>query len=514
VDAIFSVLHIQTLIPWILAMVLGIFVGGVPGLTATMAVALIVPLTFHMTPVAGLAMILGVSFCAIFAGDIPATYLRIPGTPASGAAILDGYEMARKGKGALALALDLSCSVLGGLIGISILIFVAPILAKFALKFSNFEYFWLALFGLSMSAVISRGTKLKGIISMILGLIFATIGLDITTGFPRYTFGSVELMGGIAFIPAMIGLFGLSEVFKSVLSVEGFKRPTIAEKVSISFRSVGRLLYKHKLLIIRSSIIGNIIGALPGAGADIAAWVSYGMAKKVSRRSEEFGSGIEEGVIAPTSANNAALGGTWIPAMVFGIPGDTVTAIVLGAMMMYGLKPGPLIFQQNAFLVKQIFSVAVISQFFLILIGWLGIRLYTHLFKFPKNVVLVGVLIFSIVGAYALRSSLFDIGVVLFFGILGYLMETSGIPLPPLILGLILGPMIEDNLRVGLVKSDGSFIPFFTRPASLALFLLQVSLFLAGPIFKLVKPMVKRNVGRMHILFSRHLSKKRIQPYE
>ena len=477
VDAFLSIFHMNILIPWILSMLLGIFVGGAPGLTATMAVALIVPLTFHMTPAAGLAMIIGVSFCAIFAGDIPATYLRIPGTPASGAAVLDGYEMTRKGKGSLALALDLSCSVLGGLIGITILIFVAPILAKFALKFTNFEYFWLALFGLSMSAVISQGTKIKGVISMTLGLIFATVGIDITTGYPRFTFGSIELMGGIGFIPAMIGLFGLSEAFKSAMSPENFKTPTITEKIQISFASVGHILYKYKLLIIRSSIIGNVIGALPGAGADIAAWVSYGMAKKMSNRSEEYGTGIEEGIIAPTSANNAALGGTWIPALVFGIPGDTITAIVLGAMMMYGLKPGPLIFQQNAFLVNQIFSVAIVSQFFLLMIGWFSIRLYTYLFKFPRNIVLVGVLIFSVVGSYALRSSLFDVGIMLVFGILGYVMERCSIPLPPLILGLILGPMIEDNLRVGLVKSDGSFLPFLTRPISMTLAILLIIIF-------------------------------------
>ena len=195
-DAFFSIFRVSILIPWILAMFLGIFVGGMPGLTATMAVALIVPLTFHMEPATGLAMILGVSFCSIFAGDIPATFLRIPGTPASGAAILDGFEMTRKGKGALALALDLSCSVIGGLVGIVILILVAPILAEFALKFTNFEYFWLAVFGLSMSAIISKGSKTKGVIAMTLGLVVATVGIDITTGFPRFTFGSMELTAG------------------------------------------------------------------------------------------------------------------------------------------------------------------------------------------------------------------------------------------------------------------------------------------------------------------------------
>jgi TctA family transporter len=299
-------------------------------------------------------------------------------------------------------------------------------------------------------------------------------------------------MAGIGFIPAMIGLFGLSEVFKYVLLPESFRNPTITERIQISFKSVGTLLYKFKLLILRSSIIGNVIGALPGAGADIAAWVSYGMAKKVSRRSAEFGTGIEEGVIAPTSANNSALGGTWIPALVFGIPGDTVTAIVLGAMMMYGLKPGPLIFQQNAYLVNQIFSVALVSQILLLIIGWFGIKMYTQIFKFPRNVVLVGIIIFSAVGSYALRSSLFDVSIMLFFGVLGYIMESCGIPLPPLILGLILGPMIEDNLRVGLVKSDGSFLPFITRPISLSFFILIIAVFFGEPIIKAIRSFFTR----------------------
>ena len=482
-----SIFQLSILIPWIIAMIFGIFVGAIPGLTATMGVALIIPLTYYMQPIAGLAMILGVSFCAIFAGDIPATFLRIPGTPASGAAILDGYEMNLKGKGPLALALDLTCSFLGGLIGVLILIFVAPVLAKFALKFTNFEYFWLGILGLSMAAVISKEAKVKGAISGILGLIFATIGVDITTGYPRFTFGSTQLMDGIGFIPAMIGLFGISEVFKNVLSPETLKTPAIIEKIQISFKSVGKLLYRFKFLIIQSSIIGNFIGALPGAGADIAAWVSYGVAKKVSRRADQFGTGIEEGVIAPTAANNAALGGTWIPALVFGIPGDTITAIVLGAMMMYGLKPGPLIFQQNQFLVNQIFSVALVSQLFLLPIGWAGVKAFTYFYKFPRNVVLVGVGVFCIVGSYALRNNLFDVKIMLLFGILGFMMERCQIPMVPLILALILGPMIEDNLRVGLVKTDGSFLPFLIRPICSAFFILFILLFFWEPISKAFK---------------------------
>jgi len=481
-----SIFHLNVLFPWLLAMVLGIFVGGMPGLTATMAVALIVPITFHMEPIAGLAMILGVSFTAIFAGDIPATFLRIPGTPASGAAVLDGYEMNKKGQGSVAITLDLLCSVIGGLIGVVILMTISPVLARFALRFTHFEYFWLAVLGLSMSAVISRGTNVKGLISMVMGIIISTIGVDITTGYPRFTFKNAELMGGIGFIPVMIGLFGVSEVFRSVLTSESLHVAAIKEKVTVSFQDMGQRLIRNTRLIVQSSLIGTVIGALPGSGADIGAWVAYGVAKKTSKNSEQFGTGCEEGVIAPTSANNAALGGAWIPALVFGIPGDTITAIVLGAMMMYGLRPGPLIFQHNRFFVNQIFAIALVSQAFLLIIGFLGIKAYTWVFKFQRNLVLTGILLFSVIGAYALRNSLFDVMLVLIFGILGFLMEKVRIPLAPLILGLILGPMIEENLRIGLVKSDGSFWPFFSRPISLFLCCALVVIFAYDPLKKLL----------------------------
>jgi len=449
-------------------MVLGIFIGAMPGLTATMGVALIVPLTFHMQPIAGLAMILGLSFTAIFAGDIPATFLRVPGTPASGAAVLDGYEMNKKGKGSLAIMIDLFCSTLGGLIGVVLLITISPTLAKFALQFTHFEYFWLGVLGLSMSAVITKDSSIKGLISMVGGLLLATIGIDISTGFPRFAFGNINLMSGINFIPVMIGMFGLSEVIRAIAtqSHEEMAGAAVTDTSSTTVKEVLRVMGRNKRVIAQSSLIGTLIGALPGAGADIAAWVAYGFAKKTSKHPELFGTGSEEGVVAPTTANNAALGGTWIPALVFGIPGDTITAIVLGAMLMYGLKPGPLVFQQNKELINQIFSVALVSQVFVLLLGYLGIKAFAWFFKFPRNVVLAGITIFSLVGAYAIRSNVFDVFMVILFGIVGYLMEKVQMPLSPLILGIVLGPMIEDNLRIGLIKTDNSFLPFITRPIS------------------------------------------------
>ena len=485
-DAFFSVFQLNVLIPWLLAMVLGIFVGGIPGLTATMAVALIVPLTYHMQPVAGLAMIIGVSFTSIFAGDIPATFLRVPGTPASGAAVLDGYQMNLKGQGSLAVTLDLICSCIGGFIGILMLILVAPTLSRFALKFTHFEYFWLGVLGLSMSAIISKGSRLKGSISMILGVLISTIGIDVTTGYPRFAKGNIQLMGGIEFIPIMIGLFGISEVFRSIFTMQNMKVPVFNEEIKVSFKSLGKILNRNKRLIAQSSVIGTLIGALPGAGADIAAWVSYGIAKRTSKKPDDFGNGSEEGVIAPTSANNAAIGGTWIPALVFGIPGDTITAIVLGAMMMYGLKPGPLVFEGERFLVNQIFSVGLGSQVFLLVLGYIGIKSFSLIFKFPRNVILAGIMIFSMVGSYAIRNNIFDVGVVLVFGIIGFAMERAAMPLAPLILGRILGPMIEENLRIGLIKTSGSFAAFLNRPISFTLFLILVVMFLWDPIKKIV----------------------------
>jgi len=482
---LFTVLKPDVLFPLLLSMFFGIFVGAIPGLTATMAVALIIPLTYYMKPIAGLAMVLGVSFTAIFAGDIPATFLRIPGTPASGAAILDGFELNKKGKGSLALMLDLFCSALGGLIGVIILITVSPPLAKFALKFTHFEYFWLGIFGLSMAAVLSRGNTLKGLMSATLGLLISTIGIDVTTGYPRFTFGVTDLMDGVGFIPAMIGLFGLSAVFKRVTQKSQLQLSAVSEVVKPNLKETFKHIWKHKFTLIRGALIGTFIGALPGAGADVAAWVSYGVEKNVSK-DEELGTGSIRGVIAPTSANNAAIGGTWIPALVFGLPGDSITAIVLGAMLMYGLRPGPMIFTQSKDLVTQLFTVAVLIQVLLLPIGWLGIKAFSLFVKLKTSLVMVAVTVFCIIGSYALRNSVFDVYVMFIFGLIGYAFEKLRIPLAPMILGLILGRTVEDNLRVGLIKTKGSFLPFLSRPISLTLFVMIVLVLIVPPLTKIL----------------------------
>ena len=466
-EVVASVAQLGVLGPWIAGMFLGIFVGAMPGLTATMATAILVPITYYLSPMGGLAMILGCACVAIFAGDIPATYLRVPGTPSSGAAVLDGYEMTRQGRASLALNLDLICSTLGGLVGFILLIVGATALAAVALKFSFYEFLWVAVLGLATCVVISKGTQVKGAISVAMGLFVSTIGVDIVTGYPRFTFGNVNLLAGVSFIPAMIGLFGIPVVLRTIARPRHLDLPSVEEKQRYGIADVLPRLGKHRTLILRSSLIGTFIGSLPGAGADIAAWVAYGVAKRGSKTPERFGTGIEEGVVAPTSANNAGIAGAWIPALALGIPGDSITAIILGAAMIYGLRPGPLMFVgQSGELVRGIFAIGIMTQIMLVPLGYLAIRAFSAVFKLPNSIVMPMILLFCIVGSYSLNFSMFDVALMFLFGLLAVYMEHNGIPLPPLVLAIILGPLIERNLRLGLMQTGGSLLPFFTRPIS------------------------------------------------
>lgn len=488
-ELLLNLLQPEVILPWLLGMAFGIFVGATPGLTATMAVALIVPFTFYLpNPSTGLALILGISFSAIFAGDIPSVYLRIPGTPASAAGTLDGHEMAKQGRGRLALMLDLFCSCLGGLIGVALLILVAPQLARFALRFSNFEYFWLGVVGLGIGAVVTQGPPLRGVIGALLGMMISMIGIDRVSGTPRFTFGQPELTSGIDFIAVMIGLFGLSEVFRNLKRRDSLAASATSNTHSARPLEVLLTMWKHKLTILKSSLLGTFVGALPGAGADIAAWAAYGVAQRTSRTPEQFGKGCTEGVVAPTTANNAAVAGAWIPALVFGIPGDSITAIALGALLMYDIKPGPLIFEQNGEQMQSIFLIAIITQFLLLPAGWLGIRAFGGILRLPRSIVMTAVVVFSVVGAFSLRNDLFDVWVMLTAGVVGYFLEARRVPLAPLILGLILGPMVEENLRAGLIKTSGNFLPFLTRPICLTMLLMLVAAFFG--------PWMMRRIGK------------------
>jgi len=476
IEIIQSLFTLEVLVPWILAMTFGIFVGSTPGLTATMAVALVIPLSYNLPKEAALAMVIGVSFTAIFAGDIPATFLRIPGTPASAAATLDAHQLAKKGKGKQTLLINLLCSALGGVFGVLILMSVAPQLAKLALLFSSFEYFWLCLLGLTLGVTVSSGKYiLSGALAAFFGVLLATVGNDVTTFQERFMFGHSELSTGLSFIPAMIGLFGISEVIRAVYRYKprdphDNSTSGPADAGSFEVRESLQIIAANTPTIAQSVVTGTVIGGLPGAGADIAAWGAYGVAHKTAKPAEqaEFGSGIWKGVIAPTSANNAAVAAAWIPALVFGVPGDAVTAIVLGAFLTYDITPGPELFSDGG--ANFIFAIAMITQLLLIPAGLVGILLFGKFMKLPRGVVLSCVVIFSVVGAYAMNNNPLDVWIMFGFGLLGVFLESRKVPLAPLILGMILGPKVEIYFRQGMIAAQGDFSNAFKSTIDIVLF--------------------------------------------
>ena len=447
----------------VLSAVFGLFVGAIPGLTATMATALLVPVTFFMPPVAALGAIVSATTMAIFAGDIPGAMLRMPGTPASAAYVDESYAMARKGQLELNLGANLVFSVLGGLVGVVCLIAFAPLLAEAAINFSSFEYFWLACLGLSCATLISSGPKVRALVSLLIGLGVGTIGMDPVAGHPRFTFGSVDLMSGISMIPTMIGAFALSELLRNAGTASA-TGALVQEKVGALFTGMAGVMRQYWRNFLRGSIVGTAIGALPGAGADIAAWVSYAMAKRFSKQPEKFGTGHVEGVVESTSSNNAALGGAWIPALVFGIPGDSITAIVIGVLYMKGMNPGPTVFLQNPQFIYAVFLIFILANLLMLPLGWAAIKSAGHILRAPKAGLVPVILLFCIVGSFAITNSPYGVWVMLAFGVLGWLMEENGIPVAPLVLGIVLGELLEQSFLTSLIKADGSLLVFFTRP--------------------------------------------------
>ena len=443
--------------------VFGLFVGAIPGLTATMATALLVPVTFFMPPVPALGAIVTASTMAIFAGDIPGAMLRMPGTPASAAYADESYAMARKGQLELNLGVNLVFSVAGGLVGVLFLIVAAPLLAEAALNFSSFEYFWLACLGLSCATLITSSGRTRAVLAMLIGLGIGCVGMDPVAGYPRFTFGSVDLMSGISFIPTMIGAFAVSELLRGALAHHD-TGALVQEKVGALFRGIGDVTRRYWRNFLRGSMVGTAIGALPGAGADIAAWVSYAMAKRFSKEPEKFGTGHIEGVVESTSSNNSALGGAWMPALVFGIPGDSITAIVIGVLYMKGMNPGPTVFLQNPQFIYAVFMIFILANLLMLPLGWAAIKGAGKLLRAPRNILLPVILLFCIVGSFAITNSPYGILVMLIFGIVGWLMEENGIPVAPLVLGIVLGELLEQSFLTSMMKADGDPTVFFTRP--------------------------------------------------
>jgi len=456
----------------------GLFVGAVPGLTATMAAALLVPFTFFMDPLPALVAIVTMEAMAIFAGDIPAALVRIPGTPSSAAYTDDSYELTKQGKAEMVLGVDVITSAIGGLMGALVLMTAAPLLAEVALKFTSFEYFWLAALGLSATVMIASTDPLKAGLALFVGLFFSTVGLDITLGYPRFTLGTTELLNGVDFIPAMIGLFGVSEILRNMGSSH-LQYPITAVKAEKIFSGVAKTLWKYKANMVRSGAIGTFIGILPGAGADIAAWIAYAASKRFSKEPELFGKGAIEPIVDAGTANNACLAGDWVPALVFGIPGDSITAIVIGVLFMKGLRPGPMIFEQQPELVYAVYISFIIANILMVPFGYLAIKASGTALKVPRNILMPTILMFCIVGSFAINNSFFDVGLMLAMGILGYFFENNGIPVAPIVLGMVLGPIVEQNFMVSMIKSEWDLTQFFTRPTAAILGVMTIVTWLA-----------------------------------
>jgi putative tricarboxylic transport membrane protein len=471
----------------------GLFVGAVPGLTATMATALLVPVTFFMPPVPAIASIVTATAMAIFAGDIPSCLLRMPGTPASAAYTDEAYALTKKGQGELALGAGLVFSVLGGLFGTAVLIVAAPALAEIALKFSSFEYFWLVMLGLLSAVFLALGNPLKGIVSLLLGLLVASVGLDNPAGFPRFTFGNAELAGGLTLIPIMIGMFAVSEILRNVSRIDT-PWEMAQTRVGNVFRGMGGLIRRYPMATLRGSAVGTAIGALPGAGADIAAWMSYAISKKFSKEPEKFGTGHVEGIIEAGASNNSALAGAWIPALVFGIPGDSITAIVIGVLYIKGLNPGPTIFITNAPAVYAIFIVFILANLLLLPLGIAAIKSAKHLLRAPRELLMPVILLFCIVGSFAINNSSFGVLLMLVFGVIAYFMEENGFPVAPAILGMVLGAMLEEHFIRAMISADGRFLAFFERPIAGGLGLLTLVI-VALPLIGVLRRHRMRNTG-------------------
>jgi len=470
----------------VLAAAFGLFVGAIPGLTATMATALLVPITFFLPPIPAVSCIVTATAMAIFAGDIPGCLLRIPGTPASAAYADEAYAMTRKGQAELALGAGLVFSVIGGLFGCIVLMTAAPALAEIALKFSSFEYFWLVLMGLTAAIFISGGDVVKGFVSMLIGLLIACVGLENPAGYPRFTFGSTEVMGGISLIPLMVGMFAVSELIRYASATRTQLLITDA-KIGSVFRGQWGLIKRYRWPLLRGSVVGTAIGALPGAGADIAAWISYAISKKLSKEPEKFGTGHPEGIVESGASNNSALAGAWIPALVFGIPGDSITAIVIGVLYIKGLNPGPMLFVNDPQNVYAVFIVFILANLIMWPLGWAAIKSATQMLRVPRNILMPTILLFCIVGSFAINNSVFGVTVMLMGGLVGYVMEENGIPIAPAILGVVLGTMMEEHFITSMIKSDGDILAFFARPIAAGLGVATILIWLIPLAMKLLQ---------------------------
>lgn len=463
-----------------LGVLIGLVVGALPGLGPLMGIILLLPVAIGLPPVAAMGFLIAIFVGGSCGGSISAILLRIPGTPLAAATLFDGYPMAKKGRASDAIGIAISASALGGLFGGVVLILLAPALAQFASNFAPPEYAALAVTGLIAIAVISEGSLLKGLITGCFGLLLATIGTDeFSTGY-RFTFDTHHMLNGFHIVAVVVGLFAISEMAYQAMGNDLLKKP----KIDIARPGFGSVLLtlKHWKNLLRSSTIGAFFGTLPGAGGVISSFTSYAVAKAASKPEEKYGEGAEGGVVATESANNATVGGTLVPSLALGIPGDASSAVLIGALLILGYFPGPTLFEQQPEIVGGIFLVYLASNVFLLVAGILATPLFVYVLRVPKSYLIPIVLLLCSIGTFALQASVFDLMVMLGFGLVGILFRAGGYPLSPIVIGIILGPLLENNLRRSLLISQDGYWIFFDRPVSAILIGINV-LLISGAIW-------------------------------
>ncbi|MFV0292725.1 MAG: tripartite tricarboxylate transporter permease [Paracoccus sp. (in: a-proteobacteria)] len=464
----------------------GVYIGAIPGLSVTMAVSILIGFTFTWDVYPALCLMVGIFMGGVYGGSRTAILLNIPGAPSAIATALDGYPLAQKGLAGEAIGISTVMSFVGGLIGIAVLALAAPMVSDFALTFQPRDFMLLAILGILLVGSLSGESLIKGIFCGAMGLLIGTVGMDPLTAEERFTFGFTQLWGGISFIAVMIGMFGLSEALSQLHHIDKTAIKQEISRVVPSWASVR----KYLPLSLQTSSIGVIIGALPGTGGDIAALMAYDHAKRITKNPEvPFGEGAKEGLVAPETANNSAVGGAFIPMLTLGIPGDAVTAIMIGALYIHGLNPGPMLMVDQPQMFWFITGALVLANIFMLIFGLTGIRIFTKIVEMPRTILIPLILLLSIVGAYAVNNSITDVYWMLGFGVLGYFMKIYGYQLGPVILGVILSRLLDENWRRAIISEQGSpagmFRGILTSPLSLVLLSAVILIFVSNtPLWK------------------------------
>ncbi|HEV7276668.1 MAG TPA: tripartite tricarboxylate transporter permease [Devosiaceae bacterium] len=473
------------------ATLLGIVVGALPGLTATMGVALLVTLTYKMAPDQAILVLMCVYVGAIYGGSRTAILLAIPGTPASAATTLDGHPLALQGKAGMAMGLATTSSSLGTIVGIVFLAMIAPLLAEAALSFGTYEFFWLALFGVLISGQLTAlDDPLKGYIAGLLGLLVAMVGMETLHAHVRFSFGISALSGGVDLIPAMVGAFGLAEILAVMKRTVDARVITSADRVLPRFSD----LWRYRRTTLRSGIIGTFVGIIPGVGEDVGAWASYAAARRGSKERHLFGKGSQEGLIAAETGNSAVIPGAMIPTLTLALPGSAAAAVLIAAMFIHGIRPGPLLMVENPGFLYQIVAILLLSTIAIAIFGLSLTRPLLLVLQVPRERLMAVIYVLCVVGSFAITQRMFDVYVMLFFGVVGFILREMKYPMAPLVLGIILGDLLDLNLRRGLLLTQGDPTPFFTRPISLVMWLVIVfTILLSIPAIN----------GRFKALFSR-----------